>query len=251
MKKFLKILVSGIAVIAVLFYGYLVYNTEKNRAVPGPLALAALEPSDAVSVEDGDWLVMKPANSSPSKGAIVYSGANCQIHGYAPMMKAMAEAGYLVVAPSMPFDFSIFGSNKANDIQAAYPEIDGWVLIGHSMGGAMAGQYAHQNLDKLAGLILWDSYPPEYSDLSKTDLPVMTIYRATLEGDAPEHFTEMNHLFPPQTVRVPVKGGIHMYFGSFVGGGYNEVWTPSISNEAQITIINEATLAGLEQMLTP
>jgi hypothetical protein len=249
--KFLKYTLGGLAVLTILAFGYLTYSTETRRAVPGPLALAALEPSDTVSIEDGDWLVMKPANSSATKGAIIYSGANCQIHGYAPMMRAMAEAGYLVVAPSMPFDFSIFGPNKTDDIQAAYPEIDGWVLIGHSMGGAMAGQYAHQNLDKLAGLILWDSYPPEYADLSETDLPVTTIYRATLEGDAPQHFAEMDHVFPPQTARVPVKGGIHMYFGSFVGGGYNEVWSPSISNEEQITIINEATLAGLAQMLTP
>jgi dienelactone hydrolase len=248
MKKFLKILVSGIVVIAVLFYGYLVYTTEKNRAVPAPTAIAALQSSAAVDVADGDWLVMTPTGVIPTTGVIVYSGANCDIHGYAALMHAVAAEGYLVIAPSMPFDFSIFDPYAADDIRAAYPDIGNWVIVGHSMGGAMAGMYAYDNQDNLGGLILWDSYPPETSSLADSELPVMHIHRATLEGQPPESFTEMAHVYPPHTMWVPVPGGIHMYFGHFIGGGYNEAWEPKISNAAQAEIIVAATLEGLSKM---
>lgn len=45
--------------------------------------------------------------------------------------------------------------------------------MGHSLGGSMAAIFAEGNLDNLAGLILLAAYST--ADLSKTDLPVLSI----------------------------------------------------------------------------
>ena len=247
MKKVLIVTVGIAAAVVVLLYGYLTWSADKNRARPTEVAMAALEPSADVSVEQqDDWLVMRPQNQTPTTGLIVYPGAYCDIRGYAPVLRAVAEAGYLVIGVSMPFDFAIFAPGSADDVREAFPEIDRWVIAGHSMGGAMAGVYAEQNQDNLAGLILWDAYPPESNSLADSSLPVMHIHRATLEGAPPEKFEVMRGLFPADSVWVPVPGGLHLYYGSFNGGAYDEQWSPKISEQEQLDMVAAATLEGLK-----
>ena len=246
MKKIL-ITIAGIFVaILVLLFGWLTYSTQKNLAAPTEQALAALESTSAVSVsQQGDWLIMRPADGAATMGMILYPGANCDIRGYAAVMRAVAAAGYLVVGVSMPFDFAIFAPDSADDVRDAFPEIGKWVIAGHSMGGAMAGYYAFNHQDDLAGLILWDSYPPEANSLAGSTLPVVHIHRATLAGEPPQKFIDMQHVYPSSSVWVPIPGGIHMYFGYFDGGGYEEEWTPKISAEAQQEIVIAATVEAL------
>ena len=52
-------------------------------------------------------------------------------------------------------------------------------------------------------------------------------------------------MYPENTAWSPVPGGIHMYFGTFDGGNYLELWEPKISNEAQLEIVTAATLEGI------
>ena len=248
MKKVLKIIAVTVIAVPVLALGWLVYSTDKNLASPTTEALAALTTDDSVAVDDGEWLVMRPSASTPTAGLILYPGANCDIRGYAPLLREIAAAGYLAVVVSMPFDFSIFAPDRADDVRAAFPEIQDWVIAGHSMGGAMAGRYAYHHADDLAGLILWDSYPPSANSLADSSLPVVHIHRATADGMPPQKFEDMRDVFPPSSVWVPVPGGVHMYFGSFDGGGYVEEWVPQITRDEQQTTVIAATLDGLARM---
>jgi len=200
MKKILKILAGVVIGIPLLAFGWLVYSTDKNLATPTNDALAALVSDEAVSVKSGDWLIMRPATATPMTGVILYPGANCEISGYAPVLRNIAAAGYLVVVVSMPFDFAIFAPDRADEVRAAFPEIDRWVLIGHSMGGAMAGRYAFQHQDDLAGLIMWDAYPPESNSLADAALPVVHVHRANSEGVPPQSFLDTRPLFPGDSV---------------------------------------------------
>jgi len=248
-RRFLKILAAIIVAILLLTFGWLTYSTQSNLASPTPQAMAALTTDETTIVETGDWLVMRPAVPAPVGGLILYPGANCDIRGYAPVLSEIAAGGYLAVAVSMPFDFAIFAPDRADAVRAAFPEIEHWVIAGHSMGGAMAGRYAFNHQDDLAGLIVWDSYPPEANDLSNSRLPVLHIHRATLGGAPPEKFTAKRHLFPEASEWVPIPGGVHMYFGSFDGGGYEEEWEALISRDEQLEAVSAATLAGLQEMI--
>jgi pimeloyl-ACP methyl ester carboxylesterase len=143
---------------------------------------------------------------------------------------------------------AIFAPNRADDVRAAFPAVKRWVVAGHSMGGAMAAHYAHKHPDDLAGLILWDSYPASSDTLVELPYPVWHIHRATVDGRPPEKFEAMRNLFPVTSTWVPVPGGIHMQFGSFIGGSYQEEWTATITPQAQQDIAVTATLNALLAM---
>ena len=246
MKRLLYVLLGAVVTVVILLYGYLSYTSARDEAVPGESALAMLAAPQTVVVEEDDWLVMKPMNATPARGVILYPGANCNIRGYAELMQAMAEAGNLVVGVSMPFNLALFNAYAADTVQAEYPEIDSWIIAGHSLGGAMAGIYASENEAALDGVILFDSYPPESNSMANSRLPVLHLHRARLDGSRPQKFIDMQHVYPAETTTwVGIPGGIHMYFGSFVGGPYEEEWEPEISNEDQIRQTQAALKAWL------
>jgi hypothetical protein len=248
MKKFLKILLVIVVLVPLLALGWLFYSTPRNLAVATPEAMAMLESDTAVHVEYDDWLVMRPATRKPKAGLILYIGANCDLPGYLPALRDVAAAGYLVVIPSMPFDFAIFSPNKADEVMAAYPDIEQWVLAGHSMGGAMAGRYAYLYPEKLAGLIFLDAYPPDSNSLAESTLPVWHIHRAKPDGTPSQMFVDRRDLFPPDSVWVGVPGGQHMYFGAFDGGAYVEEWPAGIERKDQHMMVRFTTLSAMDQM---
>ena len=92
MKKILKILAVIVIAVPVLAFGWLWYSTAKNLASPTAEAMAALAVDDSVTVEEGDWLIMRPGASTPTTGFILYPGANCDIRGYAPVLREIAAA---------------------------------------------------------------------------------------------------------------------------------------------------------------
>ena len=217
-RSFLKVL-ALIAAISLLAIGWLFYSTEKNLASPTVDALAALAGDEVVSVDAVDWLVMRPAAATPTMGLILYPGANCDIRGYAPVLRKIAAAGYLVVAIAVPFDLAIFAPTRADDVRAAFPQVREWVIAGHSLGGVVGSRYAFQHQDDLAGLILWDSYPATSNSLADSSLPVMHIHRATTDGTPSPMFLDKRHLFPTDAEWVPVPGGID---GEDLWGGLSQ-----------------------------
>ncbi|MFW2403398.1 MAG: alpha/beta hydrolase [Gammaproteobacteria bacterium] len=248
MKKFLKIVAVIVVLVPLLGYGWLSYSAKQKLAAPADDALAILVTDDAVSIAIDDWVVMRPAAGAPKAGMILYPGAYCDVRGYSHVMKAVAAKGYLVVGVLMPFNMSIMAPDSADDVRAAFPEVDRWVIAGHSLGGAMAGRYAFNHQDELAGLILWDSYPPDPNSLGDSSLPVASILRARPDGSISNIFEDKRHLVPVNSARVAVPGGNHMNFGSFKSGTFVEEWDPSITKQAQHEIVTAATLQALAEM---
>jgi len=105
---------------------------------PLPEAVAALQPDAAVQVTTSPWLTFTPASSQPTTGFIFYPGGRVDARSYAPVARAIAERGYLVVITPVPFNLAVFKPAAADAVIAAHPEIQRWAIGGHSLGGAMA-----------------------------------------------------------------------------------------------------------------
>lgn len=246
MKKFLKYAALSLAGLILIGWVGMWAWSRSLHAQAAAEAVAALTTDASVAVEQGENLVFRPVGKAATLGVILYPGASCDIRGYAPLLRRIAAAGYLVVDVAMPLEFALFAPNRALGVMAAHPEVKRWVLIGHSMGGAMAGTFVAHHPDSMAGLILWDAYPA--SGLADYHHPVWLIHRARPDGTPPASFVNKRSSFPADSHWVPIPGGIHMYFGAFDGGGYKEEWAAQIPHSSQHDQAVTATLAALKAM---
>lgn len=205
-----------IALVVLLFTATAGFVIWGNNPLPAyNEALSALESDESVLVQQEPWLVFKPGESNPTTGFIFYPGGRVQPRAYAPAARALAEEGYLVVIPPMPLNLAIFAPEVADEIIATYPEIECWVIGGHSLGGAMAARFAYRNPQSVQGLVLWAAYPAESDDLSTSDLAVASIY-ASEDGVADvDTVLASKPLLPPSTSWVLIEGGNHAGFGYY------------------------------------
>ena len=159
-------------------------------------------------------------------------------------MKSIASDGYLVFVPEMPINMAVFNSNIADEIIADYPEIDRWVIGGHSVGGVAAAQYTDKHPEMIDGLAIWASYPADSTDISDLDIPVLSIYgsRELRVNDA--SIRERKHLLPPDTFYKRIEGGDHHQFGSYEINPDDHLAT--ISRASQHEQIIQATLEILQ-----
>jgi pimeloyl-ACP methyl ester carboxylesterase len=212
---------------------------------PMPQALAALQSDQQVTVEQSSWLVFRPATQTPTTGLILYPGGRVDERSYAPIGRALAAEGYLVVLVPMPLNFAIFAPERASEVIAAFPAIRRWAIGGHSLGGAMAAQFVHAHPEQIAGLLLWASYPADSASLRERSLPVVSIY-GTRDGVAtPEDIGE-SRLLPLATSFVAIEGGNHAQFGWY--GEQRGDLPATISREEQQAQMLAATLTLLRQL---
>lgn len=215
---------------------------------PGPMpeALAALQSDQQVTVQQSSWVVFQPAATTPATGLIIYPGGRVDERAYAPLAHALAARGYLVVLVPMPLNFAVFAPDRATEVIAAFPSIRHWAIGGHSLGGAMAAQFAHNHPEQIAGLVLWASYPSDGTPLTDQPLQVVSIY-GTRDGVAtPTEIDESRPLLPPSTQWVAIEGGNHSQFGWY--GFQSGDQAATISREEQQAQAVAATLALLQKL---
>lgn len=182
---------------------------------PLPEAVEGLEDDDFVAVDYRPWLTFSPVPVTPETGFVFYPGGRIDPRGYAPLMKAIASTGVLVVVPEMPINMAPFRPNVADEIMAAHPEIHRWVIGGHSVGGTMAAQYTNRHRDVIAGLAIWASYPAGTTDLADAGIPVVLIYGSHDPRVNDDSVGNRRHLLPADTRYVRIDGGDHHQFGSY------------------------------------
>jgi dienelactone hydrolase len=213
---------------------------------PMPEALAALESTAQVRVETEPWFIFRPVGGDPDTGLVLYPGGRVDPRSYAPTAQAIAREGYLVVVVPMPFNLAVFGAGRAAEVMAAFPDVEHWAVGGHSLGGAMAANFAGRNSEQVEGLVLWAAYPADSDDLSDSQLEVASIY-GTHDGVATgDDIAASRPRLPADTRWVAIQGGNHAQFGWYgAQGGDNPA---TISRQDQQTEIVAATVALLSDL---
>lgn len=245
MRKKLRVLFVSLGVVLlVAAAGFVAWGETPAKAMPE--ALAALQTDAQVRVAEAPWLVFAPADSQPTTGFIIYPGGRVDYRAYAPAARQIAAQGYLVVLVRMPLNLAVLDAAEAANIIAAYPQVQRWAIGGHSLGGAMAANFAKNHPDSIDGLVLWASYPASSDDLSGAELRVVSIY-GTLDGLATgEQVDASRALLPAHTTWLPIEGGNHAQFGWY--GDQNGDNPAIITREAQQAQIVVATLVLLEEL---
>lgn len=210
---------------------------------PSEDAVAALVPTDNITIIESDdgSLVFVP--SAPKAGVIFYPGGKVASEAYAPLMKAFAQEDILCVLLSLPFDLAVLDSNAADGVQDRYPEIEAWYLAGHSLGGAMASGYAADHANEYEGLFLLGAYSTQ--DLTDSGLEVVSLYGSEDRILNLEKYEECRANLPESTLEYVLEGGCHAYFGSY--GPQDGDGIPTITNEEQIQITVAQCLSVMDK----
>jgi dienelactone hydrolase len=197
---------------------------------------------DACATLDEDALTV-PGDAAT--GLIVYTGARVVPEAYAPVVERVAAAGYPVFVPQLTLNFAIFDADAADAVIADHPEIDRWVIAGHSLGGVMAARYAAGN-PEIQGLVLWGSYPEQSLDLSGADLVVSSIYASEDALSTPAEVLAAEGNLPLDAAFVEIEGGNHAQFGNY--GPQRGDGTATIDPGTQWDEVAEASIAAIERV---
>lgn len=194
-------------------------------------AANALQSDSAVAVAKTDtgWFFDGP---SEEKALIFYPGAKVDEKAYAPILHRIAEEDMDVYLVKMPMHLAFFGINKAEKIMKQ-SEYDQYYISGHSLGGAMACEYAAEHESDLAGIILFAAYPTK-----STDLDTLLIYGSEDGVLNMGRVESAADLVSGRYEEIVIEGGNHAQFGNY--GEQSGDGQAAISREEQQDKVIEA-----------
>lgn len=198
-KKLKIIIIIILSIIVVLTAGFFIYVSDYYRADQS--AVAVLK-SDTKIIVDGKYTII-PSKTESDTALIFYPGAKVEDIAYLPILEKLSQKGINCILVKMPFNMAIFDTNAADGAFEKLPNIKNWYIGGHSMGGAMASDYASKHKDKVQGLILLGAYI--YGDYSATNtLTIYGSFNTSVEDKV--NYTENV---------IKIEGGNHAQFGNY------------------------------------
>lgn len=193
------------------------------------------------------WLPSTTQQDDQKKrvGFIYYPGASYEEIAYAPILRAVANEGYPSFLLDVPFEgLSILNPFPADLVIKNFPQVDAWVVGGHSLGGVVASLYIKSRPKAgIEGLALFASFSS--NDLSSTNIKALGLW-GNSDGLLPESdwLDGMNQL-PDNAKFQEIDGGNHSQMGwiTETQEGDNEA---TISQEEQSDIVVGAIIELLE-----
>lgn len=247
-KRFRLRAIAILLSVIMLFFGiqFTMWTNESAMNLL-PEVAPALEDTATVDVTQDAWITFAPTDNAPTVGLILYPGGPIITDAYAPLAKQIAEAGYFVALIYPPFNLAILDTAAAAPVIEANPQIEQWVIGGHSLGGASAAIYLSGDAPaSITGLVLMGSFAPGDTLTTRDDLAVLSIF-GTEDGLATvEEIEESASALPADTQYVAIEGGNHAQFGYY--GDQDGDLPATISREEQINQTVEAIVEFLASL---
>ncbi len=190
------------------------------------LALCAILLLLAVSCSTGTIIYGEPESSDTVM--IFYPGGKVDPYAYEDLCSGLSERGIPVIVAKMPLNLAVLNGNAATSIVKDYPNVDNWVLGGHSLGGVMASSWCAKHPNSVSLLVLLASYPTK-----EMSLPVLSLYGSEDGVLRMDKYQEGMERISDLEEHV-IEGGNHCRFGDY---GFQKGDNPAlIERDAQTEI---------------
>lgn len=243
-KNVIKIMIIA-AVFAFGFFAWSLYANDYYRAEA--VAKKALWGNTLVEVTETEdyYVFQRPVNVSyggPAygQGIIFYPGGKVEETAYAPLLLKLAEQGYEVYLVKMPAKLAIFGMNAAEDIMEEADHIQGWTMMGHSLGGAMAASFSAAHDEEVDQLVLLAAYSTE--DLTEKEIDVFSFYGTEDKVLNMEKYEEYYNNLPDDVIEEVIEGANHANYGHY--GVQDGDGKATITREEQQECVLDIFLGG-------
>ncbi len=217
-------ILGAVAAVVVLAIAGIVIWSQAGvyQAEQGPLDDVLADP--AIEITDTPaGIVLAPAGASSDVGLVYIPGAKVDPRAYASKLSGAVESGMTVVITRPWLNLAFFDVRPLTTFTDLAPEVETWIVGGHSLGGVRACQLA-TDADALA---LFASYCS--NDLGDSGLAVLGIAGSADGLSTPEKIAEARPLLPADAQMDVIEGAAHSSFGDYgpqAGDG-----TPTISDD--------------------
>ena len=239
-RVWVRIIVGVVVVLALATGGFVAWALSVPPIMPE--ATQALLGDETVQVTQGRWIAFEPATPTHTTGVIFHPGGRVDARAYAPLMRSLAENGYPAFIVPVTLNLAFVSPNVAQPVIEAYPQIEQWVVGGHSLGGIAASQFASSH--PVNGLFLQGSY--SLPDLSAFNIKVLVMMGSQDGLIPPEVVRSHDENLPTDAQFLTIEGGNHAQFGWY--GEQSGDNPATISHEEQQQQVSSALLSWLETM---
>ena len=196
-------------------------------------ALSAMNSDAAVSVtETATEITLTPNAGGATTGVFFQPGALVDARAYAAVLRPLAEGGHTVVIAKQPLAIAFLAAGAFDTARRSHPEVSGWVIGGHSLGGTVAAAQADAaDSDAIApavGLFFYASYPAGDISTSLT-VPVESISGSRDGLATPTKIEASRATLPADGQFTVIDGASHAQFGAY--GPQPGDNTPTITND--------------------
>lgn len=225
-----------------LLIGLIVLRSQTYEAMDEAVSLVM---SDRVKSIQNTY-VFEPTTDAVAN-IILYQGGLVQTESYAILANKISEKGYRVFLPKLPLNLAILQTNRHKAILNDFPSDAPWWLAGHSLGGVSALRALKKDEALFEGGILLASYGTDATDLSSSNLRILSI---TADNDTVFNWTSFENYqtkLPENTLFLTIEGGNHSGFGHY--GNQKGDGPMTISREVQQALVAESIddfIQGLE-----
>ena len=222
MRKKAALLAAGIVLLLIAaFFAYaLVYYHADETAKTALITDGTVRVSQTAE----GWLFDGPSEDC---ALVFYPGGKVEETADAPLLHRLAAEGMDVILLEVPLRFAFLAPEAAAEPMARY-DYARWYVGGHSLGGAIAANYAASHGEALEGLILLAAYPTKELPEDLTEILVV----GSEDGVVSREKIEAGRALAPEDYfEAEITGGNHAQFGNY--GPQRGDGTPTISAEEQ------------------
>jgi hypothetical protein len=210
-----------------------------SMAEPEPLAAVRDDPGIRLT-DTSSGIVMEPAGGTATgEGLVFIPGGKVDPWAYASKLSGLVrDAGVTVVITKPWLNLAFFDVRPLSTFTGLAPDVVGWMVGGHSLGGVRACMMATD----AEALVLFASYCS--ADVSGSGLPVLSLSGSEDALSSPQDIANARELLPDDASMVEIPGASHSSFGDYglqPGDG-----TPTIGDEEMIGQIT-ATVGALAE----
>ncbi|GGM08817.1 alpha/beta fold hydrolase [Deinococcus aerophilus] len=223
------ILALGVGYLLALAQGVLIRPPLVIGQDAVPPAGHGMNASSTLENEGGAFINIRPAGEATTL-LIFYPGGLVRPQAYEWLGRALATDGVQTMIPVFPVDLAVTGVNRADALISKFGVGKRVVLAGHSLGGAMAVQYAVGRPDQIDGLILMGAYPPDNVSLRDRTLPVLTLLAGEDAVADPANVRSGLKRLPDGARLTVIPGAVHSFFGRY--GPQKEDGLPTVTRAA-------------------
>jgi hypothetical protein len=245
LKRILRWVLAVVVVAALIGAGAFLW-WGLNPLPPSQRAIDSLRSDSTVRVtQTAEGWEFAPAATEATVGLVFYPGGHVDARAYATYARAVAARGFLVEVPLMPLSLAVLSPDIADKVIASHPAIGCWAIGGHSLGGAMAAQYAAGHPGQVRGLVLLAAYAPAGNDLSASDIAVLSMVGTLDKVINRDNLAAGRRLLPARATYIELQGGNHGQFGDY-GVQPGDEPNPTMSADEQRSRTVEATVGILD-----